>query len=99
MEEKQKSASTAEIGKPALEHGVQPLDQLMTEHELSNTDVVKASAKSVTHKMVNKGRRGRRLSRKVQTKVYQAFCSALRGRDDCLSLRYELSDTFNYDGR
>jgi len=35
----------------------------------------------------------------VQTKVYQAFCSALRGRDDCLSLRYELSDTFNYDGR
>lgn len=98
MDEKQKPVSTPELGKPSLEHGVQPLDQLMTKHGLSNTDVVNASSKTVTHKMVNKGRKGRRLSRKVQTKVYDAFCIALKSQDSEVS-EIELKQVFNYDGR
>ena len=98
MEEKQKPVSAPEIGKPSLEHGIQPLDQLMTDNGLSNTDIVHASSKTVTHKMVNKGRRGRRLSRKVQTKVFDALCNALKSRDPEAS-EIALNQVFNYDGR
>ena len=52
-----------------LELGVQPLDAIMDELELKNHDLVEASTDGLTHKQVNKGRKGRRLSRNIQNKI------------------------------
>ncbi len=105
MIEKQKSPSALERAEAGGEYGTQPLDRLMAEHDLSNTDVVQtASAGVLTHKMLNKARRGRRLSRKVQEKVLQAFNQAVNQRpvagDEAEAKKlYAFGDLFNYDGR
>ena len=72
-----------------MEMGVQPLDQIMEELELKNHDLVAASADGLTHKQVNKGRKGRRLTRNVQDKITTAL-SAATDND------YSISDLFNY---
>ncbi|MCU0858742.1 MAG: hypothetical protein MUC65_10125 [Pontiellaceae bacterium] len=59
-----------------LELGVQPLDALMEERGLKNHDLVAASKEGLTHKQVQKGRRGRRLTRHIQDKIVNAFSSA-----------------------
>ena len=51
----------------------QPLDTLMTRLELTNADLVKASTEQLTFKMVQKGRKGRPLTRNVQNKILRAF--------------------------
>jgi hypothetical protein len=100
MIEKQKSMSSLERAVAGGDYGAQPLDALIVEHRLSNSDVVEASPEPVTHKMINKARRGRRLSRKVQLKVLAAFNQAmtkLQSGED--SPCYTFPDLFNYDGR
>lgn len=57
----------------------QPLDQLMTCFELSNADLVKASKGQLTFKMVQKGRKGRPLTRNVQNKILRAIQIAKPG--------------------
>jgi len=56
-----------------LELGVQPLDALMNELELKNHDLVEASTDGLTHKQVQKGRKGRRLTRNIQDKIATAL--------------------------
>jgi hypothetical protein len=73
----------------SLEPGPQPLDTMMEEQGLKNHDLVAASTDGLTHKQVNKGRKGRRLTRNVQEKVVAAF-SAATGRN------YSVSDLFTY---
>lgn len=100
MIEKQKSSPVLPRAVAGGEYGIQPLDALMERHGFSNTDVVKAATVPVTHKMIQKARHGRRLSRKVQNKVCQAFNAALvasRPPEEDLVFRFE--DLFNYDGR
>lgn len=70
--------------------GVQPLDAVMTRLELSNHDLVSASTQQLSHKMVQKGRRGRRLTLKVQQKILTAVLAA---KPD---VRLALQDLFNY---
>ena len=100
MIEKQKSMSSLERAVAGGDYGAQPIDALMAEHNLSNSSVVEASPQPITHKMINKARRGRRLSRKVQTKVLDAFNQAMTkihpGEDTPC---YTFQDLFNYDGR
>lgn len=53
---------------------------------VSNADLVNASTEQLTFKMVNKGRKGRRLAPKIQEKILKAFLtlkpeSKLRRRD------------------
>ena len=71
-----------------LELGVQPLDKIMDELELKNHDLVAASTDGLTHKQVNKGRKGRRLTRNVRDKVAAAL-SAATGKS------YTVADLFN----
>lgn len=71
------------------EFGIQPIDALMTKHNLRNHDLVAASTEQLTHKMVAKARKGRRLSRHVQLKVLRAL-NAATGQS------YTLADLFNY---
>ena len=56
-----------------LEFGTQPLDEIMNERELKNHDIVAASKDGLTHKQVQKGRRGRRLTRNIQEKIATAL--------------------------
>lgn len=56
-----------------LELGTQPLDKIMEEHGLKNHDLVAASKDGLTHKQVQKGRKGRRLTRHIQDKIAAAL--------------------------
>ncbi|MFA5060039.1 MAG: hypothetical protein WC676_05375 [Candidatus Omnitrophota bacterium] len=47
----------------------QPLDALMIRLKLSNHDLVAASTEQLTHKMVAKGRKGKKLTPNVQRKI------------------------------
>ena len=60
-----------------LELGAQPLDRMMEELDLKNHDLVEASKDGLTHKQVNKGRKGRRLSRNIQDKIVAALCAVV----------------------
>ena len=78
---------------------MQPLDEIMTENGWSATMLVKASTVPITHKIVGKARRGRRLSRKVQLKVVEAANRLLGENLGEAAVPYSLRDLFTYDGR
>jgi hypothetical protein len=90
---KESEASFAEqgAGKPAqsIECGVQPLDKIMEERGLKNHDLVAASKDGLTHKQVQKGRRGRRLTRNIQDKVAAALSAVTKEM-------YKVDQLFNY---
>ena len=69
--------------------GVQPLSRLMAEHEMKPHDLVCASTQQLTHKMVSRACKGRRLTPRVQAKVLEAFNTAT-------GKRYKAGDLFNY---
>lgn len=72
--------------------GPQAFDRILTEHHLANKDIVKASTEPITFKMVQKGRKGRRLTRKVQIKLLNALNHLLTEEEP----PYKLRDLFNY---
>jgi hypothetical protein len=72
-----------------LELGVQPLDTIMEERGLKNHDLVAASKDGLTHKQVQKGRKGRRLTRHIQDKIVEALSSST-------GESYKLDQLFNY---
>ena len=76
----------------AMELGMQPLDGLLDELGISNHQLVDASTEQITHKMVAKGRKGRKLTANIQGKLLRALNSA-SGK------RFEISDLFTYAGR
>ena len=59
-----------------MDFGVQPLDAIMTRLGLKNQDLVKTSTEQLTHKMVQKGRKGRRLTMNAQMKILNALNAA-----------------------
>jgi len=74
----------------SMEKGTQPLDQILTDLDLKNNDLVKSATEQLTHRMVAKGRKGRRLTRNVQGKI-------LRALNTCqVKKQYILQDLFNY---
>ena len=75
-----------------MDCGPQPLDALMTRLNISNHDLVAASTDQLTHKMVAKGRKGRRLTLNAQKKILNALNRAQTGR------KYVLEDLFGYLG-
>ena len=76
-----------------MEKGVQPLDRLLTKLNLKNKDLTQASKEQLTHRMIQKGRKGRRLTLNVQTKILKALNSAQAENV------YTLLDLFNYRGK
>lgn len=75
---------------PDREMGPQPLDAILDRLGLKNTDLVGVSTEQLTHKMVQKGRRGRRLTMNVQTKILNALNRLSPEK------RYVLAELFNY---
>jgi len=69
--------------------GEQPIARLMREHNLKPHDLVAASPVEMTHKMVARACKGRRLTLNTQSKVLAALSRAT-GKN------YTLRDLFNY---
>ena len=69
--------------------GVQPIAEIMAEHGLKSHDLVAASTRQITHKMVARAAKGRRLTPHVQAKILDAL-NAATGK------HYALPDLFNY---
>lgn len=69
--------------------GEQPLVELMTRHELKSNHLVEASMDQLTHKMVVRAAKGRRLTANTMGKVQRALNRA-SGEN------YLLKDLFNY---
>ena len=73
--------------------GVQPLDELMNKNGWTNNFVVKNSSAQLTHKQIQKGRKGRRLTTKIQDKILQSI-------NECLyPNKITISDLFTYYGK
>jgi hypothetical protein len=66
----------------ALDLGPQPLNALLELHGIANTQIVDCDdSLAVTHKVVGKARKGRRLTARMQRKVLAAVNAALKQRD------------------
>ena len=69
--------------------GEQPLARLLTQLGLKSHDLVAASTEQITHKMVQRGCKGRRLTNNVQGKLLRAF-------DKATGESHNLADLFTY---
>jgi hypothetical protein len=69
--------------------GPQPIGEIMAHRNLKPHDLVAASTRQLTHKMVSRACKGRRLTRNTQTKVLHALNLAT-------GQNYSLQDLFNY---
>ena len=76
--------------------GVQPLDALMRERGVENHDLVAACKHSLTHKAVQRARKGRRLTPHMQRRIAQALNHALRLQGRTVEREWGVSDLFNY---
>ncbi|MGJ8697381.1 MAG: hypothetical protein ACSHYF_13770 [Verrucomicrobiaceae bacterium] len=60
--------------------GVQPLDAILTGWNLTNHQVVEISPEQLTHKQVQKSRKGRKLTLKMKQKLARSVNFAVWGR-------------------
>jgi hypothetical protein len=82
-------SSRQPAGEPhALDLGQQPLARLMAERGLKPHDLVAASTEQITHKMVTRAMKGRRLTRNTMAKVLRAWNLASSSTHD----QHELFD-------
>lgn len=69
--------------------GPQPIIEVLQKHKLSHHDLVAASTEQITHKMITRACKGRKLSRRVQLKIRDAVNTATEAN-------YSLKDLFTY---
>jgi hypothetical protein len=69
--------------------GEQPILELLKKHALKAHDLVATSPGMITHKMISRACKGRRLTPNVQVKILQALNQASRET-------YKLENLFNY---
>ena len=77
------------IEEPLRHLGEQPLASLLSDLGLKSHDLVAVSSDQITHKMVARGCKGRRLTKNVQGKLLRALNGASQRA-------FILSDLFNY---
>ena len=71
------------------ELGEQPIAKIMAEHGFKPNDLVSNSTEQITHKMVSRAVKGRRLNLKIQYRILNAL-------NKTASNQYTLRDLFNY---
>lgn len=82
---------------PSMNMGVQPLDALLEADGMDNHALVAAAAGTgLTHKVVQKARKGRQLTARAQKKVLSALNAARKTRD---LPPVAIAEAFNYVGR
>ncbi|MDD5096863.1 MAG: hypothetical protein PHU59_00020 [Candidatus Omnitrophica bacterium] len=69
--------------------GEQPLAKIMAEHGFKPHDLVASSTEQITHKMVSRAVKGRRLNLKIQYRLLNALNKAA-------NKQYALKELFNY---
>ncbi len=69
--------------------GEQPLARIMADRGLKARDLVALSTQQLTHKMVSRARRGRRLTPNVQSKIRDAL-------NKSTEKQYSLEELFTY---
>ncbi len=69
--------------------GEQPITCIMAENRLTRHDLVAASTRQITHKMVARACKGRRLTSNTKGKILEAL-NAATGR------AYSMGELFNY---
>ncbi len=69
--------------------GAQPLASIMKEGDIKPHDLVAASTEQLTHKMVSRACKGRRLTPNVKCKIRNAL-NKVAGRE------YAMKELFNY---
>ena len=69
--------------------GIQPLANIMREYALKPCDLRRLSDEQITHKMVSRAMKGRRLTPHVQQKILNAVNTATQKH-------FSLTDIFNY---
>lgn len=70
-------------------HGSQPLDALLNSLAYTNDDLVKSSGEQLTHKQVQKARKGKRVTANIKGKITRAL-NAFAGEE-----RFKEVDLFN----
>ncbi|TDU73181.1 hypothetical protein EI77_01649 [Prosthecobacter fusiformis] len=76
--------------------GPQPLDSLMTEAGLDNHALVSASSEPMTHKAVQRARKGRRLTTHMQRRMATALNKALTIHGTPPEREWTMKDLFTY---
>lgn len=76
--------------------GVQPLDGIMVEHALGNHDLVTASQEPMTHKAVQRARKGRRLTKHMKQRMADALNQAVKLQGKEVERDWVVSDLFTY---
>jgi hypothetical protein len=76
--------------------GVQPLDAIMTTHGLGNHDLVAASTEPMTHKAVQRARKGRRLTKHMKQRMADALNRAVKLRYSESGQAWGVKDLFTY---
>ena len=77
--------------------GLQPLDALMTAAGLDNHDIVQACAEPLTHKAVQRARKGRRLTPHMKRRITEALNKALRQKaPEAEASNHRVKDLFTY---
>jgi hypothetical protein len=69
--------------------GEQPIARIMGKHDLKAHDLVAISTQQLTHKMVSRACKGRRLTPKVQSKIREAL-------NEAAGKEYSMEELFTY---
>ncbi len=69
--------------------GAQPIARIMVDHGLKARDLVAISTQQLTHKMVSRACKGRRLTPKAQSKVREAL-------NEAAGKEYSIEELFTY---
>lgn len=75
--------------------GPQPLESVMQRFELTSVMLVESSTQQLSFKMVQKGRKGRRLTPNVRKKILAAVRACIPDAE--VGSKITLKDLFNYD--
>jgi hypothetical protein len=76
--------------------GVQPLDAILTNLGLDNHDLVATSPQFLTHKAVQRARKGRRLTAHMQRRILEALGRAATAAGCAPETPWTRSDLFTY---
>lgn len=76
--------------------GVQPLDGIMTERGLGNHDLVAASTEPMTHKAVQRARKGRRLTKHMKQRMADALNLLMKQQGKEIERPWGVKDLFTY---
>ena len=74
--------------------GLQPIDQLMKQWGVENHELVEVSTEQLTHKQVQKARKGRRVTSNIQRKILNAIRKVAEDKE--LDPNLTIADLFNY---